>query len=190
MAIPIYWYVILSVGFSICHLFEEHKGKLWRYFGAIAGVRISDAVGSLVFTVGLGMILLLAGASLLLIDDQASVLGVLGAGFLLGGRVSDWWNSHYSKYFEGYKWPYGYGGNPGLLSSWLYLVDSVLLICLLASVRVRLQGPDLRWLVGGVLTGTVFFLVVIPLIRLVGVIVPNLQEPRWEPTTPPDWALK
>ena len=35
----------ISVALTGWHLFEEHQGKLWRYFGAMAGVKFADGVG-------------------------------------------------------------------------------------------------------------------------------------------------
>jgi hypothetical protein len=185
----VYLCFVVSVVLSSWHLSEEYKGRLWRYFGAIAGVRVSDTAGKLVFTGGLSISLLLAAVLLLRIADESSGLGVLGAGFLLGGRVSDWWNSHYRKFRAGYKWPVGFRGNPGLLSSWFYLADSALLIYLLLTFEETCRAKPL-WLASGLLAGTVTFVVVIPLIRLVGKLFPSLKEPPWQPpASPPNWAI-
>ena len=40
---------IIDLAFTLLHALQERKGQLWRYFGAIAGVKIPDAFGLAVF---------------------------------------------------------------------------------------------------------------------------------------------
>ncbi len=121
--------VHISFGVSLIlttwHLAEEHRGKLWRYFGAIAGLPVADWVGRLFFTFLLGITRVIAAFAILGINGRPAAvwLSLVAIGLLIGGRVSDWWNSHFGKILKGYRWDEVFLGNPGLLSSWFYLVD-------------------------------------------------------------------
>jgi hypothetical protein len=44
---------ITDLALTLLHSLQERKGRLWRYFGAIAGVKIPDSFGQLVFFGGL-----------------------------------------------------------------------------------------------------------------------------------------
>jgi len=116
----------ISIFLSAWHLIEEFRGKLWRYFGAIAGVPIPDTLGKIIFTGALGLTLFTAALGILEINGGAEKewLSLSGIGFLIGGRISDWWYSHYRLKSKGYE------NNPGLLSAWFYLADAALLIYL------------------------------------------------------------
>jgi len=191
--------VYISFGVSLMltswHLIEEHQGKLWRYFGAIAGVQVADWVGRLFFTVLLGVILVAAAVGILGIAGgfDAVWFSLFGVGFLIGGRVSDWWNSHFSLR-RNYKWNQVFLQNPGFLSSWFYLADAALLIYLLWTFKA-IWTADKLWpigLVGGLLVGTALFFIVIPFIKLIGNrCFPESVNPPWAPNQPiPDWATK
>ena len=51
----------VNLGLSSLHSYQERKGMLWRYFGAIAGLRIPDVLGKLGFFWGLTAVLWLLG---------------------------------------------------------------------------------------------------------------------------------
>lgn len=181
----------ISVVLTLFHLIEEHHGKLWRYFGAIAGVRISDWVGRLFFTGGLGVVLLGAAIGVLTLGTQSdwAWASVFGVGLLLGGRVSDWWNSHYGKVSRGYVGNRGFRGNPGLLSSWFYVADAGLLVYVLWMYSDA--WLPLWWsLLPGLIVGAVLFVIVIPFIQWFGGRwFSEAVRPAWERGgTIPDWA--
>ena len=52
---------IIDLAFTLLHSLQELKGQLWRYFGAIAGVKIPDGVGKVVFFGGLTISLWVVG---------------------------------------------------------------------------------------------------------------------------------
>ncbi len=188
--------VHICVGVSLVltcwHLAEEHRGKLWRYFGAIAGIPVADWIGRLFFTVLLGVTLVLAAFAILGIDGRPAAvwLSLVAIGFLIGGRVSDWWNSHFGKILKGYRWDGVFLGNPGLLSSWFYLADAALLTYLLWVFREVWWADRLLPLGVGLVAGAGLFLAVVPVMTWIG----NRFFPRsarWVPDQPiPDWVSR
>lgn len=185
---------VFSLGLTVLHLAEEYKGKLWQYFGAIAGVQVADWVGKLVFTVVLGITLVAAAFGILGIYRSEPLwlrwLSLIGVGFLIGGRVSDWWNSHVSKR-RNYRWDRVFLQNPGFLSSWAFLFDAALLICLLGISR---ESWSEEWpaVVLGLLFGSLLFLVVIPTIAWVGKkFFPKSVHQPWVQKEPiPNWVTR
>ena len=100
---------IVDLALTLIHSLQERKGQLWRYFGAIAGVKIPDSFGQGVFFGGLTLSLWIVG----LIGIYGTVtwqtplaFGCLGA--IVGCRLSDSLYSHVRLNYEGYK------PNPGL----------------------------------------------------------------------------
>ena len=76
-----------SVAVDVCRN-QERKGQLWRYFGAIAGVKIPDGVGLAVFFVVLTISLWtvgLLGITGTVLWQTALVFGCLGA--IIGCRL-------------------------------------------------------------------------------------------------------
>jgi hypothetical protein len=188
--------IYISFGVSLVltgwHLTEEYVGRLWDYFGLIAGVLIPRRLGISVFTVGLGATLVLAAVGILDLGGgfDGYWLSLLGVGFLIGGRVSDWWHSHFTlqKKYQGER---GFRGNPGWLSSWFYLADAALLVYLLYAFREGWRN-DAGWpaLFVGLLSGVLLFLLVIPTIKGIRNKLPAryVKDP-WEPYQPmPKWA--
>ena len=79
---------IIDLAFTLVHALQERKGQLWRYFGAIAGVKIPDGFGLVLFFVVLTISLWTVG----LLGITATVLwqtplafGCLGA--IIGCRL-------------------------------------------------------------------------------------------------------
>lgn len=180
---PLLLVAVLAVDFAItlCHSYQEWKGAgapLWRNFGAIVGLEISDEVGFPVFTVLLTLILFVLGFT--------GITGLLGAGLtasalgaLIGARLSDTLVSHMLLYFIGYR------PNPGLSSTPLYIVEAVLLAWLFWPRLAAAPGCAIF----GLVLGAVSFVVVLPGLWLVRQRWPALQRPRWEPWQPlPAWA--
>jgi hypothetical protein len=192
----VYLIFFVSLMLTVWHLAEEHQGRLWQYFGAISGVQVADGVGRFFFTILLGMTLVIAAFGILGIyrisgarSDDAG-LSLVGVGFLIGGRVSDWWNSHFSKR-RIYKWDQVFLQNPGFLSSWFYLADVALLIYFLRTFKTKWIES---WPFGlvGLLAGSGLFFIVIPVITWIGKkFYPQSVRPPWMPNQPiPNWVTK
>lgn len=86
----------ISLVLTVWHLAEEYFGELWVYFGNIAGVDIPKWLGISVFTGLLGVALFVAALGILDLNGNGDFrsFSLVGIGFLIGARLSDWWNSH------------------------------------------------------------------------------------------------
>jgi hypothetical protein len=169
---------IADLALTLLHSLQERKGKLWRYFGAIAGVRIPDSFGQLVFFGGLTVSLWIVG----LLGITGTVLwqtpiafGCLGA--IIGCRISDSLFSHILPNNAGYR------PNPGLPSVPLYFVEALVLAAMFYPT-IRMHTFDA--LIGFVI-GVVVFYVVIPGLKIFGPLVFE-RTTRWEKGSPqPSW---
>ncbi|MBI1879532.1 MAG: hypothetical protein HYR94_15155, partial [Chloroflexi bacterium] len=126
-------YLILGVNLvlTLVHSVQELKGRMWRYLGAIVGVRIPDVAGFLLFFVALTVILWALGfagiAGYLPFYGQGRVavwFAMAAVGALIGGRLSDRLYLHIRLDRQ------GYSGNPGLASTPYYLAEAVILTVL------------------------------------------------------------
>jgi hypothetical protein len=169
---------IVNLALTLIHSLQERKGQLWRYFGAIAGVKISDSFGQIVFFGGLTLSLWIVG----FIGIYGTVtwqtplaFGCLGA--IVGCRLSDSLFSHVRLNYEGYK------PNPGLRSVPLYLIESVVLIVIFwPTVAAHSDRVTI-----GFAIGAFAFYSVIPTLRILGPLVFEKMEP-WKRETPqPQW---
>ena len=169
---------IIDLAFTFLHSLQERRGQLWRYFGAIAGVKIPDRFGFVAFFVGLTISLCIVG----LLGITGTVLwktplafGCLGA--IIGCRLSDSVFSHILLNKEGYR------PNPGLPSVPLYFLESlVLVVAFYATIRVH-TFP----VVIGFIIGALFFYSVIPTLKTIGRSVFEPTEP-WQKGSPqPMW---
>jgi hypothetical protein len=169
---------IADLALTLLHSLQERKGKLWRYFGAIAGVRIPDRFGQLVFFGGLTISLWIVG----LLGITGTVLwqtplafGCLGA--IIGCRISDGLFSHILPNNAGYR------PNPGLASVPLYFIEALVLAVIFFPI---LRMHTCAALIGFVI-GVVAFFVVIPGLKIFGPLVFERTQ-RWEKGSPqPSW---
>jgi hypothetical protein len=102
---------------------QEREGQLWRYFGAIVGIKIPDSFGQIVFFGGLTIslwIVGLLGITGTVLWETPLAFACLGA--IIGCRVSD---SLFSRILLNNA---GYRPNPGLSSVPLYLIESLALV--------------------------------------------------------------
>jgi hypothetical protein len=169
---------IVDLAFTLLHSLQERKGRLWRYFGAIAGVKIPDSFGQAVFFGGLTISLWIVG----LLGIAGTVLwqtplafGCLGA--IIGCRLSDSLFSHILLNGEGYR------PNPGLSSVPLYFAE-VLVLVVVFYPTIRLQAFSVAL---GFIIGALAFYAVIPTLKIIG---PLAFEPinPWQKGTPqPKW---
>jgi hypothetical protein len=107
--------LVIDLGLTLLHSSEELRGKLWRYFGDIVGIKIPDLVGYIFFFAGLTLGLWLVGFFAI---GQA-MPGLLG--LLIGCRVSDGIFSHIVPLC------YGYRDNPGIKTVPLYFLEAAFL---------------------------------------------------------------
>jgi hypothetical protein len=169
---------IIDLALTLLHSMQERKGQLWRYFGAIAGVKIPDTFGLLIFFGGLTITLWIVG----LLGITGTVLwqtplaiGCLGA--IIGCRLSDSLFSHILLSNAGYR------PNPGLPSVPLYFIEVLVLVVVFFPA---LRAHTFEALIGFII-GALAFYAVIPGLKTLG---PLLFEPikRWEKGSPrPTW---
>src|SRR5215467_4930491 len=110
---------IIDLALTLLHSLQERKGQLWRYFGAIAGVKIPDSFGQIVFFGGLTIslwIVGLLGITGTVLWQTPLAIGCLGA--IIGCRISDGLFSHVLLNNAGYR------PNPGLPSVPLYFAET------------------------------------------------------------------
>lgn len=169
---------LIDLTLTLLHSLQERKSLLWRYFGAIAGVKIPDDFGEIAFFWGLTISLWIVG----LLAIAGSVLwqaplafGCLGA--IIGCRLSDSWFSHIALNNAGFR------PNPGLSSVPLYFAEAVvLLVVFYPAIRMR----PLAVLIGFAI-GAFAFYSVIPSLKLFGRLVFQPIAP-WRPGGPqPKW---
>ena len=165
---------IADLALTLLHSVQERNGKLWRYFGAIAGVSIPDKVGLPVFFVGLTILLWivgLLGISGTVLWQSSLAFGCLGA--IIGCRISDSLFSHILPSNAGYR------PNPGLSSVPLYFAEVLVLVSVFYPA---LSTHAVEALIGFVL-GALFFYAVIPLLKTLGPLLFERTKP-WEKGTP------
>jgi len=169
---------IVDLAFTLLHSLQERKGRLWRYFGAIAGVKIPDGFGQVVFFGGLTVSLWVVG----LLGITGTVLwqtplafGCLGA--IIGCRLSDSLFSHILPNNAGFR------PNPGLPSVPLYFIEAfVLVVVFFPTIRMH-AFPVLV----GFIIGALAFYAVIPSLKTVGRLIFEPVEP-WKRGSPqPAW---
>jgi hypothetical protein len=163
---------------TLVHSVQELNGKLWRYFGAIAGIRIPDVVGFSLFFVVLTALLWAVGvagiAGYLPIYGRVADDSAMGAvGGLIGARLSDRRYSHVRLHRQGYR------PNPGLPSTPYYLAEAVILTVLFLP---GLRSYSIAAVIG-FLIGWLFFYSILPLLRSLRVI-PALRLDPWNPGEP------
>jgi hypothetical protein len=169
---------IVDLALTLLHSLQERKGQLWRYFGAIAGVKIPDGFGEISFFGGLTISLWIVGVLGIagtVLWQTPLAFGCLGA--IIGCRLSDGWFSHIALNNAGYR------PNPGLSSVPLYFAEVVVLLVVFYPT-IRMQTfPVLI----GFIIGALAFYTVIPSLRSVGRLVFEPIEP-WQKGTPqPKW---
>ena len=168
----------VDLALTLLHSLQERNGQLWRYFGAIAGVKIPDSFGQISFFGGLTIslwIVGLLGISGTVLLQTPLAFGCLGA--IIGCRLSDGWFSHIALNNAGYR------PNPGLSSVPLYFAEAVVfLIVFYPTIRTQMF-PVLI----GFIIGALAFYAVIPSLRVVGRLVFEPIEPWRKGTPQPKW---
>ena len=177
---PLYAVVLIlgvDLTLTLVHTTQEYKGRLWSYFGGIAGVQIPNWLGIPLFTVLLTLVLWTVGfagiAGVIPFPHAAGYIWGVGAlGLLLGCRFSDGLFSHLLLRKK-------YSPNPGIKSVPYYFAEVlVLLVVFLPGLRYHFS-----WAAAGFVIGFLAFYVILPGLRLF-----RTREP-WQPGTPrPAWA--
>lgn len=164
----------IDLGLTLVHSLQELKGRLWRYFGAIAGVWLPDVAGVLGFFFGLTGFLWLVGfmgiTGHLAFFRLPDWLAIACLGFLIGARLSDRLYSHVRLDHQGYR------PNPGLSSTPYYLAEAITLLVLFFPGLMHHPVAALS----GFIFGWLFFYTVLPLLRLLRMI-PFLRREPWKP---------
>lgn len=177
--------LILAVNMflTLFHSIQELNGRLWRYFGAIAGGVFPNFLGIMVFFVGLtgGLwVLALVGiAGGFPFREVSQAVAMWAVGFLIGARLSDSWFSHIRLDRKGYR------PNPGLASTRFYIVEAFVLLILFAPGLWR----EKTWALVGIGVGALLFFAVLPLLRILRTLpspkVRRLRREPWRPGAPP-----
>lgn len=180
--------LLVNLTLTLVHTVEEFNGRLWRYFGAIAGIKVPDWLGFPLFSVALTLLLWALGLAGIArgVPPFAEVpenWAIAAIGGLIGCRIGDGIFSHVRLHRGGFQ------PNPGLRSTPYYFAEALILSVLFFP---GLSHHPTSAAVG-LLLGVLFFWVVLPILRftrtiLVGPLRALRQEP-WEPWQPrPQWA--
>jgi hypothetical protein len=162
---------------TLVHSLQERRGRLWRYFGAIAGVKISDRFGQLAFFGGLTTLWIVGsvGIAFTVLGQAPFAFGCLGA--IIGSRVSDSLFSHILLDNAGFR------PNPGLSSVPFYLAEAVVLLVVFWPAIVGNIVPAAI----GFAIGALAFYAVIPTLRAYGPLIFQPIE-AWRGGSPqPSW---
>jgi hypothetical protein len=168
---------------TLIHANQERRGRLWRYFGSIAGLHIPDWAGFGLFFVGLTILLWLVGFIGFSGHWPTGARAPAGAAMaftaaLIGARVSDTFFSHVRLDRQGYR------PNPGLPSTRYYLLEAVALVVVFSPGLTAHMG----FAILGLICGSAAFYVVLPIMRWLRQIDRFRREP-WKPGEPmPAWA--
>jgi hypothetical protein len=169
---------------TVSHTIQEVRAKMWRYFGAIAGMRFPDPLGLIIFAVLIGGIFW--GSAFAGIAGWIPFYGTVPAnisvgaiGVTIASRLSDAWYSHIELDRRGFR------PNPGLPTAGLYLLEGLLLpIVFFPGLRAH-PIPALIGAAGG----WVLFVTVPFNFRAVRALLPKSHAPVWRAGEPlPEWG--
>ena len=173
----------VDLALSAIHSFQEWKGKggpIWRYFGAIAGFQISDGWGFFGFTMLLSISLwALAFIGMVGVPVGGPGISATALGILIGARVSDSIVSHLRLARLGFR------PNPGLSSVPFYLIEALFL---LVAFWNGLGAYPLGAVIG-IAAGALFFVAVLPGLKLLRSIFIACRREAWSAGQPiPQWV--
>ncbi|MBI4420685.1 MAG: hypothetical protein HY560_07650 [Gemmatimonadetes bacterium] len=169
---------------TVAHTVQEVRARMWRYFGAIAGMRFPDPLGIVIFAGFIGG--MFWGSSFAGIAGAIPVIGPvsidisMGAiGLTITARLSDAWYSHMELDRRGFR------PNPGLSTAGLYLLEGVLLpIVFFPGLRAHPAPAAI-----GAAIGWVTFVTVPFNFRAVRALLPKSHAPVWRAGEPiPEWG--
>jgi hypothetical protein len=164
----------INLALTLVHSVQELRGTLWRYFGAIVGLRIPDRIGFAGFFAILVIALWAIGFAGII--EYLPIYGRVSPEFstgcvaaLIGGRISDSLFSHIRLDRQGYR------PNPGPSSVPYYLAEAALLSVLFLPGFWKYYIATVL----GFSAGWLFFFSVIPSLRLVRLIFPSWRRDAW-----------
>jgi len=170
--------------FTLIHTLQEWRGEkipIWRNFGAVAGVWISNRAGFRAFIVGLTVFLWVVGLLGILgpVINVPVCLSIGALGFIVGGRIADTLISHLLLHSIGYR------PNPGIKSTPLYVLEAIFIVVVFW--KDFLHNTRAAWTGFGL--GCLGFFIVIPGLLLLRLIKPLSRRERWIPGKPiPQWT--
>lgn len=164
-------FLAANLALSLVHSYQELRGHMWRYVGAIVGIRIPDSYGVVLFFVGLTIVLWSVGiVGLVGVPFASEAVQTGGIWCMIGFRFSDSWNLHYRLA------NLGYVPNPGLPSAPLYLVEgAILTVLFLPSLLLHPAAAVI-----GYALGWIFFMSVMPIVRRIPMLFPSLRQKVWQ----------
>lgn len=173
-----------DMALTVAHTVQEVRARMWRYFGAIAGMRFPDPLGVFIFAGFIGGLFWgsafagIAGA-IPFIGPVSIEISVGAIGVTIASRLSDAWYSHIELDRRGFR------PNPGLPTAGLYLLEGVLLpILFFPGLRAHPVPAAI-----GAAIGWVTFVTVPFNFRAVRALLPNSHAPVWRAGDPlPEWG--
>jgi len=172
-----------DLAITFLHSWQEWKGvgaPLWRNFGAIVGLDISDRWGFAIFTVGLTLLMSAVGF-VGIIGPLGVGCTAFGLGMLIGARLCDTLVSHVLLYCVGYR------PNPGLSSTPLYIFEA----CFIAWVFHARLAADPFSAKLGLAAGALMFVTVLPGLWVMRWLLPGRARTPWSRwQAMPSWALE
>jgi hypothetical protein len=116
---------VINLVLTLAHSMQERRGRLWAYFGNIAGVHIPETLGFVGFFILLTLTLWIVGGVAFLAPwfgaGPPFGLSIAAVGALIGARLSDSWYSHIRLHRLGFR------PNPGLGTVPLYIIEAAVL---------------------------------------------------------------
>lgn len=152
----------VGLALTLAHSLQERRGRLWQYFGDIAGVEIPDRIGVPLFfwglTLSLWLVAVAAFFGALWPWGWGVHLSIAAVGALIGARLSDSWYSHVRLHRQGHR------PNPGLGTVPLYVVEAIVLAVVFAPGLI--SHPIFAAV--GLVAGWAVFAGVLPSLRALG----------------------
>lgn len=173
-----------DMSLTVAHTYQEVSVRMWRYFGAIAGMRFPDGLGIFIFAGFIGGLFwgsAFAGIAgwVPFIGTVSTELSIGAIGVTIASRLSDAWYSHMELDRRGYR------PNPGLPTAKLYLLEGVLLPITFWPGLSAHPTPALV----GIAIGWVTFVTVPFNFKAVRFLLPKSHAPVWRPGEPlPEWG--
>jgi hypothetical protein len=100
--------IVADMSLTVAHTYQEVSARMWRYFGAIAGMRFPDGLGIFIFAGFIGG--LFWGSAFAGIAGWVPFVGTvsinisIGAiGVTIASRLSDAWYSHMELHKRGFR---------------------------------------------------------------------------------------
>lgn len=157
---------------------------MWRYFGAIAGMKFPDPLGVAIFAGFVGGLFVAASfagiaGALPFIGPVPDAVAMGAVGVTIVSRISDGWYSHIELDRRGFR------PNPGLGTARVYILEGITMaILFLPGIRMYPAATAIGGLIGWITFITVPFN-----FRAVRAHLPKSHAPMWKAGDPiPEWG--